>query len=560
MTKLDSIIRSKYEENAQYVSLRSSGSSEKDIYKNNVEFSFNGFLFKGRKNSEVDLIVNKNSYLNILFSNFRSDCSDKAVYFSGSIPVFVEPFYDSGDLSLISSSHILVNGIPSSSMLFLFGNKYEIRFPSSFGSMVIEDGNNGIVSNIKDFNSSFGVVEIYSSKTGDYFFNIKFSNCPLLNIKCKSIYCKEFEYSYNQSSHPLSFYDFEINDNRWSLSCPKNMTIEKSLKTQYNLYYSSGSNECFKVNGFENPIFIFKYDTDYIVKNNEKNSNPFYFDATPDGLFKNPYNDFENDVNTHRDVLHISFSSSQNRNEIYIDPLSIARGHLNFKNSDEYYYDPYYDFGTSVEKSPSYDQDNIFYCSSRSSYFGNKILVGKVGLKEVVGFYGISSPNVKKFYFEKTGDYYINDIFFHSSGRYCKIRCIESDNLISPSKQVAELYGIRDNEFNKFFQEDNSVRVSLIGDLFNNAQELSESSFYESFNSNKRYFGNIVIMIPYEILDFSSPIGMEYLNCFLQISKNNNLPIENIEDNIVIKFNILITKIKSFFYNNMATSVGVEII
>ena len=559
-TKIDSIIKSKYQDPVHYSSFKLEESSTRDFYRNNVEMNLEGFLLKGRKNADIDIVVNKGSYINVLFSNFRSDCSDKVLYFSGYVPVFIEPSYDFGDLSLISSASILINGITSSSMLFLFGNKYELRVPSSFGKINIEDSSGGVVHFIKDSNKNFTIIEIYSGKSDDYFFNIKFSNCPLLIIKCKAIYYKEFNYFFSQSVHPLCFYDFEIKENRWSLSCPNNIIVNKSKKTDYNIYKSFGSEECFEVNGFENPIFVFNYDKNYIIKNNEKNLNPFYFDSSPDGLFKNPYNDFENNINTHRDELSIIFSSNEKRNSVFIDPVAIARGVFNNLNKNDPYYDPYYDLETIVDRLPSYDPDSIFYCSSKNSYFGNRVIVGNAGVKDIIGNYGIFSPSSKRFYFDKTGNYYINDLFYHSSGRYFKIQCVESKNSLSPSKKSIEFYGINNNDLNKFFQEENSKKVSLIGDIFNSIQELAESSFYERFYSEKRYFGNILINIPVEILDFTSPIGKEYLNNFIQIHKGNNISTENIESNLVKKFNILMGKIKLFFYSNMATSVGVEIL
>jgi hypothetical protein len=556
-SKIDSIIKSKYSQVSQYASFRLEDSSVKDFYRNNIEMRLDGFVLKNRKNTEIDIIVNKGSYLNVLFSNFRSDCTDKVLYFSGYVPVFIEPSYDFGDLSLISSSKLLINGMLSSSMLFLFGNKYELRVPASFGEIGIEDTSGGVVYFVKDSNKNFNIVEIYSSKTDDYFFNIKFSNCPLLKIKCKFIYYKNFDYSLSQSLHPLCFYDFEVKENRWSLSCPESMTVKKIRKTQYNVYNSSGSVDCFEVNGFESPIFIFKYDKKYVIKNNEKNLNPFYFDFSADGMFKNPYNDFENDINTHREELNILFSSNENRNSLSIDPVAIARGAINGLSDNSH--DPYYNLETIIDKLPSYDSDNIFYCSSTNSYFGNRVFIGNIGLKEIIGNYGMSSPDSKKFYFDKIGTYYINDLFYHSSGRYFKVQCVELDSVLSPSKKTIEFYGIGKNELNSFFQEENSKRVYLIGDLFSSISELSEASFYESFYSEKKYIGNILVVIPGDILDFSSSIGREYLNSFSRIHSKNSVMAEEIEDHLEKKFNTLINKIKFFLYNNMATTVGLEI-
>ena len=422
-----------------------------------------GFCIGSRCNIDAFVKVQKNSSFSVLFGSFRTECAMEYIPLSGTSPIFIDAGVFKPTGNNVSSADIEINGSKSSNMSIIYGNKYIIRYPISFGNMIISKMQLGTSSSSSSSQySSFLHVEkkeeskdffsfiIYSVIPEKFNFNIKFEKLPLVQLSVFSAFVGSGSYDVIPIPHYLSFYDFIIEKDNWYLVSPKDMLISYSKKSEYSYYSNTGDANCFYINNFDSPILIFDYDVIYNIVNINKIDKPFYFDRHPEGMFKGPYNGFENDLNTDRDNIFFSFKSYIKNNNIKID---------------ESLTDPY--SVISIEPFPTYDPSSIFYASSKNKYFGNKVLVGKRRIVEINGMYGRSAPGSMNFInMQNIGISMIYDLFNHVSGKFINIKIVDdSEKIINSISDVGNL-NLSGSQLKMIDQKEDVSFINLIGDVF----------------------------------------------------------------------------------------------
>lgn len=528
----------------------------KNNFKKVVEYSKNGFSVSNSYNQGIFINLDKNESMSVLFSNFRSDVSSDLYVFSDYVPIFLEQFNNNKDLQNIVNGDLYVNGLVCESMTLVYGNKYKLHVPNNFGNMYIDKNSTSHHIQLLNFNNLYSEYEIISNLEGGPYFSIKFSKLPLVDIKCNILYNNKLKLVDSGLKHPLSFYQYEFYNNRWLFYSPSELILEKFKKTNYNYFYNNGDSYSFLINGHENPIIIFDYDTVYNVENKNKMENPFYFDYNSEGMFKKPYEDFENDLNTNRSYLKILFPSDEKRNSISVDPFILTRGNVGEMGVLDYWEDPYEEFPAFKERYPIFDPDNIFYCSAKNSYFGNRILVGKRFINEIIGKYGISAPGTKAVQYSEEGNYFVYDIFNHMSGKFFNVNCKDSNYLLfNNESKVSE--SILSGETKKYISKNiNYIYVKLIPDVFNNYEAIvhfMQSSYRLNVGSNN---SPIVLLIPFDILNTKSELGSNIYNYYLNINKEK----DSVESNssFISNFNNLIKSLVSNIKSSSIFEVSVQ--
>lgn len=518
-----------------------------------------GFQLDKKYNDDISIICDKGSSIDILMSNFFSECDYRIYNFNGNIPVFIEKSTEIRDSNLVTSSSIFVNGLKSDTIVLLYGNYYKLYIPKFFGNVKIDDSLGLVTYQIEEKDFYFEIlISVKFLKNG--FVSFTFSKCPLLNLRARCFSFENIQSVKTNMSHPLSFYSFEIFDDNWYIYSPLDLTVDKKDKTNYNYFLSFGDTKSYYINGHENPILIFDYDKNYKIKNNNKDSEPFYFDATAQGGFRLPYKDFENDINTFRDVLRVNFSTDIEKVKINLDPFIITRGNLGNLNLVDSWEDPYEVLSEVGMSSPAYDPDSMFYASANSDYFGNKIIIGKRRIESVLGTYGLKSPNSKKFTFNEARDYYIFDSFNHMSGRYFHVSCLDRKNLPNPDKKTLSYMGITENN-QKFLSNNYSeYKISLIGDIFVNLNSMVNAMIKYKGLEIKPHSYNSVIIVPIGILNFNTDIGKSALKEFSIVYKNYGFNDNADEGKFIEYFKSLINNLIKDLRAKTLKEIGVEFI
>lgn len=499
-----------------------------------VEINKRGIISGSRENQDLTFLLDVNEELNVLFSDFRSDCSEIPFVFDGYIPVFLEKANFSKNDSLIGAGDLLVNGVPGGSFTFVYGNRYRIIVPNVFGNMYVEKENPRVYLQLLISNDRYREYELITKAESSLYFSIKFDRLPLVNFQCNILFNKNAEIKNAGIKHPLSFYNYELINERWLLSSPSQIVVEKMQKSQYNYYYSGGDRYSYHINGFENPILIFDYDIIYKIENKNKTSHPFYFDAKSEGMFRNPYSDFENDINTDRIYLNIIFPSDEKRNSLEIDPFILTRGNVGELGVLDYWEDPYEELPPFRERYPVYDPDNIFYCSSKNSYFGNRVLVGKRFIQDVIGKYGIGSPGVKKISFKTNGNYFLYDVFNHVSGKFIFINCFSFNDAIFDKESLIS-QKLVDQQTRSHISKNNSfINLYLVPDIFSNYEHVVNEMIGVMKNNFSYNNGSVCVLIPATIADFESEDSMNMYKFYLVSSKQ--VDSENVRNKFQVNF------------------------
>lgn len=506
-----------------------------------VEVNKKGIVAGSRENQDVTFSLDVNEELNILFSDFRSDCSEVPFIFDGFIPVFLEKANASKSDNVIGSGDILVNGISGGSLTFVYGNRYRIMVPNTFGNMYVEKENSHIYFQLLNSSEKYREYELISKAESFVYFSIKFDRLPLVNFQCNILFDKSAPVKNAGIKHPLSFYNYELANERWLFSSPNKIIIEKIQKSQYNYYYNGGDKFSYYVNGFENPILIFDYDTVYKIENRNKMSNPFYFDAKSEGMFKYPYNDFENDINTDRIYLNILFPSDEKRNSLEIDPFILTRGNVGELGVLDYWEDPYEELPAFKERYPVYDPDNIFYCSSKNSYFGNRVLIGKRFIQEIIGKYGISSPDVKKISFKQNGSYFVYDVFNHVSGKFIFINCLNFNDIVFDKDSAVSQKFVDQQTRSHISKNSNFTNLYFVPDIFSNYEHIVNEITGVMRNNFSYSQGPVSILIPFSIADLESKDSVNMYQFYLASSKQ--VDSEIVRNKFQVDFLNLIKKV-----------------
>lgn len=532
----------------------------KNAVKNNVkkvvEYQKNGFSSSNSHNQSIFINLDKNESMSVLFSNFRSDISSEPYLFNDYVPIFLEQFNQNKNLQQVVNGDLYINGIVCESMTLVYGNKYKLHVPNYFGNIYIDKNNSYHSIQLLNSNNLYSEYEIISNLDGGPYFSIKFSNVPLVNIKCNILYNNNIRALDSGSKHPLSFYQYQLNGNRWLFYSPYELVLEKWRKTDYNYFATNGDGYSFFVNGYENPLIIFDYDIVYRVENKNKMDHPFYFDYGADGMFKKPYEDFENDLNTDRSYLKILFPSDERRNSINIDPFILTRGNVGEMGVLDYWEDPYEEFPAFKERYPIFDPDNIFYCSAKNSYFGNRVLVGKRFINEIIGKYGLSSPRNKSIQYSEEGSYFVYDIFNHMSGRFFNVNCKDLNYLLfNNESSVSEK--ILNGDTKKYISKNNAYSyIQLIPDVFNNYESLAQAIRFDNKIKINKVDGSLVFLVPFDILNLKSELGSNLYNYYLSINKEKD-STENYSV-FVSKFNNLMQRLVLNIKSISIFEVGVQ--
>jgi hypothetical protein len=325
---------------------------------------------------------------------------------------------------------------------------------------------------------SYYETHIHPRSNKHFVFNILFENLPLASVKFNIFKPSRIDSEVITLKHYLNFYNFTLQNDRWLLDAPAKMTVEKNEKNKYSYFKSSGDRECFNINGYNSPILIFDYDKNYVIENKNKSDSPFYFDFYPEGMYKKPYSDFDNDINTDRLNLYFLFKG-------YGDVFKRS-----YENTE---IDPYIE--TDFDRAISYDPDNIFYACSNKRYFGNKIHIGKKNISSIAGMYGMFAPESKKIIFDNPGSYLIYDYFDHVCGKIMNVEVIDYALKTINSQDDISSISFSSNELKFVDQKSGTVYMSLIGDLFKNVEEFAGYLTSGSLPSNLPTNGSIVIKI-----------------------------------------------------------------
>lgn len=479
----------------------------------------NGFNVNKRSNFDAGLQVNKNSSLKILHGNFKTDVEKDFFIFDGYFPVFIEPANQKVNYEKILDSDLYINGLENKGLFFVSGNTYRLRFPKIFGQIKFTE-NNSISKVFVEEKDSFYTCDI-RFLTNNINFTIYFDNLNSVAIKCRCFSPKENSNKLGVK-HFLNFYDFELHNNQWYLFSPKFINVTSSKKSLYSYFKSSGDLECFYLNGYDSPILIFNYDTVYAIKNIDKKQKPFYFDYYAEGMLKFPYQDFDNDINTERNNLIVVFRGSNVSNNFVYNELD---------------QDPY--FNIEANTRAAYNPESIYYACSNRKYFGNKILIGRRRISEILGFFGKSSPEVTTFEFKQTGEYNIYDLFNHVSGRFIPISVAELQNKIISNENDAKLLKINSNEEKYINKNYDNIEYNIIGNIFDSLEEMVVYIYSKKEFDKKVYGSGIVINIEKEILEVKN--GKNKLQIEYEKFSNN---IGNFEENFSVFLQNMISKIK----------------
>lgn len=426
--------------------------SEKKLSSATCYIDSSGFVINGKSNIDASLQIAKNSSVKILHTAFRTDVSKSVARFEDYFPIFIDIKGKKNNYQSIINSDLNVNGMPNSGISILCENTYRLRYPRSFGKINISNKDKIYVSEVLE-NSMFYSYDIRVN-ADSFSSDMRFENLDLVNLKINVFKLKNRD-SQIAVKHFLNFYDFTLKDDQWYLFSPKEIKITNRKKTVYSYFSSAGEDSCYYANGYESPILILDYNIKYIVENEDKKDLPFYFDMHPEGLFRHPYSEFENDINTDRINLMVSF-------HYYGTDIG-----YDYSQSD---IDPY--FSIDSRKNPSYNPDSIYYACSSKRYFGNKILIGKRRISEILGYYGKSAPNTSSFLFDKNGDYVIYDLFNHVSGKVLPIYVIDLSNDVLINENNINILKLNSKEAAISNQNTDVIEYKLVGDIFIDLSEL----------------------------------------------------------------------------------------
>ena len=511
--------------------LVSSRKNEERMSSSIVALDKNGFLVKGRYNSDAFLQIANNSSINFVFGAFRSDCEVNHVKFDGYVPIFIDLGVTRQSYSEVVSGDIDINGMRSSVIYIVTGNTYKIRYPKSFGK--ISHKTNPQVHIIQNLESeNYFSYDVYSSSSESIRIDIRFESLSLVSLKLVCVSPRSSS-SIGTLKHYLNFYEFSVESDRWFLSCPKFVELSYAKKSEYSYYKSSGDSDCFYANGFDTPVMVFDYDVPYVIKNKYKKERPFYFDRKPEGMFKFPYQDFDNDINTDRINLFIVFKGT-------IDQSSI-----DYAAQAE---DPYFDFSTTL--APAYDPDSIYYAASNRPYFGNRVLIGKRRISEINGMYGRYSPESNKILFSNTGYHLVYDVFHHVSGRVLPVDVVNiSSKIVNSYSDISNL-NITNKESVYVDKKEDVSYVRLVGDIFENIGLLGESVFNKTTPEYHTRSGSVILVIDEKnvSLDISDRESFSY---YYNLIANKNSDINN-------DLTLFFTNIKDMFKRLGAFEVYVE--
>ena len=492
-----------------------------------------GFLVKNRYNNDAYLQVNKNTTLNFLFSTFRSDLAFDSISYDGFIPIFIELGVNRNSSEQVINSDILINGIKLSGISLISGSTYVLRYPKYFGALSCD---NDLVLLGEVFESeSYYSYNIYCSQSKQLYFNIKFKNLNAVSLRCNCFVPYASQTS-GSVKHYLNFYEFVLENNKWYLRSPKKMDVSYGAKSSYSYYKASGDPNCYYINNFESPILILDYNILYIINNYNKEEKPFYFDRYPEGMYKYSYNDFSNDLNSSDLNLFISIGNSSvvNTTELYSD--------MN---------DPYNPYIYSYVKPVlNYDPNSIYYACSNRKFFGNKILVGKRRISEIIGMHGRHAPESKKVTLSNVGTFVGYDIFYHMCGHVMPVDVIDySLKTVNSQKDIASL-NIDSKTASYVDMKQDVVTLDLIGDIFQDVKSFSQY-VYSRYTPNVDMNGSsVVVRINSKNIniDFSNKESFAYY--YAQISSTT--------DKIDYDLNLSMQDLVSLIKKNGAFDVMVE--
>lgn len=437
-----------------------------------------GFTVAGRRNSDAFYQIGKGGSLSVLFSNYKSDCGIDYVNFEGTVPIFLDLQRRLNSYNEVTNSDIAINGIGTSVSYLISGNSYCLRYPKNFGKMLFEKNNSHFyIDELLDKDTYYETV-IHPRSVSKFTFTVSFQNLPLVSLRFSIFKPRQIDANVLTLKHYLNFYNFTLENDRWLLDSPSKMLITLNEKNQYSYFKTSGDKSCFYINGYNSPIIIFAYNKQYTVENKNKKDSPFYFDFYPEGMYKKPYNDFDNDINTDRLNLFFVFKS-------ITDPFSRTYENLEI--------DPYIDI--DFNRAVAYDPDNMYYACSNKRYSGNKIYVGRKSISYVSGMYGMTAPDFKKFTFNDSGSYVVYDYFEHVAGKVMNVDVIDYSTKVITSQDQISSISLSPKDFSFVDQKPSNLYVSLIGDMFVNIEEFAAHVVSGGIPAGLPQSGNITIKI-----------------------------------------------------------------
>lgn len=452
--------------------------SSNRVYHAVASLDKDGFHVSGRKNSDAFYQLGKGGSLSVLFSNYRSDCGVDYVNFEDTVPIFLELQRRYNSYDQVTNSDLAINGFSTSVSYLISGNSYCLRYPKSFGIINFEKNKNHFYAEELLDKESYYEIIIHARSISRFTFTVSFNNLPLVFLRFNIFNPKKIDSSVLTLKHYLNFYNFTLENDRWLLDCPSKMKVTANEKNSYSYFKSSGDKGCFHINGYNTPVIIFSHDKQYVIENENKKDSPFYFDYYSEGMYKKPYNDFDNDINTDRLNLFFMFKS-------FTDSFKRM-----YNNTE---IDPYIEF--DFDRAVAYDPDNMYYACSNKRYFGNKIYIGKKHISYVVGKYGMFAPDLKKIVFEDAGSYVVYDYFDHVCGKIMNVEIIDySYKVITSQNQISSI-AFSDNELNFVDQKSSNVHLSLIGDMFLSIEEFAAHVVSGSMPQNLPQNGNVTIKI-----------------------------------------------------------------
>lgn len=452
--------------------------SSNRVYHAIASLDKNGFNVAGRKNSDAFYQVGKGGSLSVLFSNYKSDCGIHYVNFEGTVPIFLDLQRLHHSYNEVTNSDLAINGIATSVSYLISGNSYCLRYPKSFGKILFEKNNNYFyIDELLEKDNYYEII-IHPRSVAKFTFTVSFQNLPLVSLRFNIFKPKQIDSETLTLKHYLNFYNFTLENDKWLLDSPSKMVVTLNEKSQYSYFKTSGDKNCFYINGYNSPIVIFAYDKQYVIENQNKKDSPFYFDFYSEGMYKKPYNDFDNDINTDRLNLFFVFKSMT-------DVFSRSYENLDI--------DPYIDL--DFDRAVAYDPDNMYYACSNKRYAGNKIYIGKKSISYITGMYGMVAPDSKKITFADSGSYIVYDYFEHVCGKVMNVEVIDYSTKVITSQDEISSIALSSKDFVFVDQKSSNLYLSLIGDMFSSIDEFAAYVVSGGIPPGLPQSGNVTIKI-----------------------------------------------------------------